>query len=239
MNLRTRAVLLAATVALAIGSVTATASASTALSPGVWTPFFWGGGNGAVPTESPFTFTSAGPAVVTVTDVFCVGDRFTLTDTNVLGTTSLPDIAPTCMYPGTGDPAAALADPNYSHGAFAVASGSHSIGVVVSTSPFGAGAAFIRVDAMSKEMCKSGGWARFGGETRQFKNQGDCMSFVATGYRRRHRDESTGRHSREASYGRLPRTASSCYSSIPTPQPCPNWPFPQQSGRFPLAIPRL
>ena len=29
----------------------------------------------------------------------------------------------------------------------------------------------------SKDQCKNGGWRTFGG----FKNQGDCVSFVATG----------------------------------------------------------
>jgi hypothetical protein len=181
MRLRTKVLLVGAMSVLAVALSAAPALASTALSSGTWTSFNWSGGDGAVPFGSPFTFTNAAPVVVTVTDVLCVGDRFTLTDTALLGTTSLPGIAPTCAYSGsTANPDTALADPTYSHGLFAVAPGSHAIGIVVSTSPFGSGTAFIRVDPMNKGMCKNDSWKGFGGANTQFKNQGDCVSFVAT-----------------------------------------------------------
>jgi hypothetical protein len=86
-----------------------------------------------------------------------------------------------CPSPGdTSNPDTALADPGYSHGTFAVGTGANSIGIVVSTSPFGVGSAFIRFDPLTKDMCKDGGWQNIQSSP-PFKNQGDCVSFVATG----------------------------------------------------------
>jgi len=76
----------------------------------------------------------------------------------------------------------ALADAGYSHGLFALGTGAHSIGIVVSASPFFGGSAFIRVDTLTKDNCKNGGWQKIA-STPPFKNQGDCVSFVATGGR--------------------------------------------------------
>jgi hypothetical protein len=48
-------------------------------------------------------------------------------------------------------------------------------------SPFGSTVDYVVTDAhpmpTSKDQCKNGGWKNFLG----FKNQGDCVSFVATG----------------------------------------------------------
>ena len=75
----------------------------------------------------------------------------------------------------------ALADPGYSSGRFVVGAGAHSVGIVASTSPFdGGGTAFLRIDVFSAGMCKKGDWTTF---QPAFKNQGDCVSFVATGGR--------------------------------------------------------
>ena len=49
------------------------------------------------------------------------------------------------------------------------------------TSPFTASQDYVGTDAKplptSKDQCKNGGWKTYG----VFKNQGDCVSFVATG----------------------------------------------------------
>ena len=70
--------------------------------------------------------------VVTVTDAFCGGDRFTVSDgVTTLGTTSA---VPVEGCPGTdiADPDLALANPAFSHGSFVVGAGSHSIGRLAS-----------------------------------------------------------------------------------------------------------
>jgi hypothetical protein len=61
---------------------------------------------------------------------------------------------------------------------FALGPGSHAITIDPIASPFGGGNAFLRVDKLAKRRCKHGGWKNFGST---FKNQGDCVSFVATG----------------------------------------------------------
>ena len=167
------------TCAFAIAAMAASTAFAAALVAGTWQPFSFGV-TGSTATGSPFTFSSPTAAVVTVTDAFCGGDRFTVSDgATVLGTTSL---VPVEGCPGTGitDPDLALASPVYSHGFFAVGAGAHSIGVVVSTSPYGSGGAYIRYDALTADMCKKDGWMTF---APLFKNQGDCVSFVVTGGR--------------------------------------------------------
>jgi trimeric autotransporter adhesin len=145
--------------------------------PGNWTPFSWSGGDGAVADGSPFAVNAAAPVVFSVTDAFCRGDRFTISDgATTLGTTSAVAVM-ACPSPGdTADPAVAFTDPSYSHGTFALAAGSHSIGIVVSTSPFGGGGAFRRVDAMTTAHCTGEGWATF--TYPAFASEADCIAFV-------------------------------------------------------------
>jgi hypothetical protein len=133
---------------LTAGVVLGVASATPATVGGGWQQFNWTGGDGTIADESPFTFAAATPVFVTVTDVACKGDRFTISDgPNTLGRTSLVPVGDCPGIRDTDDPDEALADPTYSHGRFLVRPGSHSIGVEVSTSPFGSGGAFIRFDA--------------------------------------------------------------------------------------------
>ena len=164
--------------AIVIAGVAATKAGATPIAVGSWQPFFFGPA-GSTATGSPFTFTSSGAAVVTVTDAFCRGDRFTVSDgAPTLGTTALVvvDLACTTVV---SDPDVTLADPGYSSGRFVVGTGAHSIGIVASTSPFdGGGTAFLRYDVLNAAMCKKSGWMTF---QPAFKNQGDCVSFVATG----------------------------------------------------------
>jgi hypothetical protein len=165
------------TCAFAIAAMAASTAAAAALTAGTW-QFFTFGVTGSTASGSPFTFSSSTATVVTVTDAFCGGDRFTVSDgATELGTTS---VVPVEGCPGTGitDPDLALASPVYSHGFFAVGAGAHSIGVVASTSPYDGGGAYIRYDALTADMCKKDGWKTF---APLFKNQGDCVSFVVTG----------------------------------------------------------
>jgi len=163
-----------------IAGLAASAAGATPIAVGSWQPFFFGA-TGSTATGSPFTFTSSGAALLTVTDAFCRGDRFTVSDGAAsLGTTTLVAVDLACDTI-VSNPDAALADPGYSSGRFVVGAGAHSIGIVASTSPFpGGGTAFLRYDVFSAAMCKKRGWVTF---EPAFKNQGDCVSFVATGGR--------------------------------------------------------
>jgi hypothetical protein len=166
--------------AIVFAGVAATTAGATPIAVGSWQPFFFGS-TGSTATGSPFTFTSSGAAVVTVTDAFCRGDRFTVSDgATTLGTTTLVAVDLACNSV-VADPDLALADQGYSSGRFVVGAGAHSVGIVASTSPFdGGGTAFLRFDVFNGGMCKKSGWMTF---QPAFKNQGDCVSFVATGGR--------------------------------------------------------
>jgi hypothetical protein len=172
--------LVLASAVVAAGAAASTAAGATPIAGGSWQSFFFGS-QGSTAIGSPFTFTTSAAAVVTVTDAFCRGDRFNISDgATTLGTTSLVAVDLACSSP-VSDPDVALANPGYSSGRFVVGVGAHSIGIVASTAPFeGLGGAFIRYDMLSPSMCKKNGWMTF---QPAFKNQGDCVSFVATGGR--------------------------------------------------------
>jgi hypothetical protein len=84
----------------------------------------------------PWTFTvGAMGAILTVTDAFDSGDSFELLDFGIpIGFTSIPGAAVDC---GT-DPVPCLADPDMSHGFFAMVPGDHSITIAPLTGGFGA-----------------------------------------------------------------------------------------------------
>ncbi len=170
--------LLAAVTLMYAGLGWTSAHAATGVTPGDGWHFFSFGGVGTFAPQGPFTYSSTTITKITVTDAFCKGDEFRVYDgTTALGDTSVVATDPSCA--GTGDPDAALADPTYSHGVFFVMAGSHSINIQATESPFGAGGAYVRVDAVTvtKDSCKDGGWMNYGG---LFKNQGDCVSYVST-----------------------------------------------------------
>jgi len=110
--------------------------------------FFWSGGDGVFSYDNPFTFTSAVPVIVRVTDDFCKGDQFRIYDFGVpIGDTSaVPSEAPACS--SAVGPDAAFADPSYSSGSFMLGSGPHSIDIQVIVSPFGGGRGYIKADAV-------------------------------------------------------------------------------------------
>ena len=166
------------TCTVVVAGVAIATAGATPVTLGTWEPFLFGSTESTA-LGSPFTFTSSGAAVVTVTDAYCRGDRFTVSDgTTTLGTTTPVALDFACNQV-VSDPDVALADPGYSSGRFVVGAGAHSVGIVAS--PFnGGGTAFLRFDIFSVGMCKKGGWVAF---QPAFKNQGDCVSFVATGGR--------------------------------------------------------
>jgi len=120
------------------------ASADTPLSFGSWTYFnFDAAGSGA--SGEPFTFVSTQAATVEVSDGYSTGDQFAVYDNGFfIGTTNA---VPTKSLTGSaqcGPPDVCNTDPRYSHGAFLVLPGSHSITIVAVASPFGGGTAFLR-----------------------------------------------------------------------------------------------
>jgi hypothetical protein len=105
------------------------------------------GGNSIFADAPPYTFVApAGGAIVTVVDAFCRGGAFSVFDFGgLIGTT--PVVPTVCGAPGeTTDPAVAVLDPTYSSGVFFLAQGPHEISFSALVSPFGAGAAYFRVD---------------------------------------------------------------------------------------------
>ena len=164
--------LIIATVAVAILMAFAgIARAATAITVGDgWHSF--GSPNHDPYTQSPFTFTAGGAVVVTVTDVLCPGDVYSVFDgSTMLGTTSTPGSSD-CGYAGnTPDPGTALADPTYSHGAWAVEPGAHSVGIALFSSPFPGSGGYVRVDELTMDTCKNGGWASI----QSFTSPGQCV----------------------------------------------------------------
>jgi hypothetical protein len=133
-------------------------------------------GNSVFAPAPPWTFVAGRTGVkLTVTDAFLIGDRFEVFDSGVsLGQTSSVPVGGDCG----SDPVPCLA--SASSATFPLGAGSHSITITAIASPFGGGAAYFRITTLSTRDCKNSGWASF---TNGFKNQGDCVSFVATGGR--------------------------------------------------------
>jgi hypothetical protein len=101
-----------------------------------------GGGNFQFADAPPWTFNAAGPVVLTVVDAFLFGDVFEVFDGGAsIGSTSTPG-AGLCG----ADPEDCLADPGASSGTFELGAGAHSITIIPTSSPFGGGAAYFRVE---------------------------------------------------------------------------------------------
>ena len=104
--------------------------------------FFWSGGGTPFNLEGPFTFNSAVPVTVYVTDDFLKGDVFRIYDFGVpVGDTGMVPIAPGLEI----GPDAAFADPTYSSGTFALAAGAHSITIQTIQNPYNGGRGYIQV----------------------------------------------------------------------------------------------
>jgi hypothetical protein len=102
------------------------------------------GGNTSFVGAPPWTFASALPTILTVTDAFQAIDRFFVLDNAIaLGPTSVPsnnggDIC-------GSDPVPCLADPRFSHGTFDLAAGAHSLTMIQILND-GSGAGYFRLD---------------------------------------------------------------------------------------------
>jgi hypothetical protein len=146
-----RAAVLVSIVAVLLGTA-GSASAATPIAVGDgWHSFTWVGGNGAPITQNPFTFFYPGFSIVTVTDAFCAGDVFSLTDNGrALGSTSSVPVNAACNAPSNFTPDSAMLERSYSHsqGNFILGPGPHALSLRAKVSPFGSGGAFLRVDPL-------------------------------------------------------------------------------------------
>jgi hypothetical protein len=92
---------------------------------GGWVPFTWNSALGAYQNETPFTFTTATPVTLDVTDAFGTGDRFNVMNFgNSLGITNQVN-GPVNVIALTGNQA--WAQPNYSQGTWNLGPGSYSL----------------------------------------------------------------------------------------------------------------
>jgi hypothetical protein len=106
-----------------------------------WNTFTWFSLN-ATNQEGAWTFTSAVPISLKITDAYVLGDRFRIFDFGAqIGTTSVP----AASGPSTDDFATAFAGGVYSSGTFFLAPGSHSI-TINTISGLDSGAGGIRAD---------------------------------------------------------------------------------------------
>lgn len=103
--------------------------------------FFWDSGVGALNNEGPFTFNSASPVRLDVTDDFNPGDQFEVFDFGAsIGMTTL-------VAQGSDvelGPEAAFNDPLRSSGSFFLAPGNHSITIAAIVNPFNGGRGYLR-----------------------------------------------------------------------------------------------
>jgi hypothetical protein len=104
------------------------------------------GGNSQQLDNPPWTFTSATPVAVLLTDAFNTGDQFTLFD-NAVGLGTTPSVPLTNS--GVSDPAVTSVSPAWSHMIFNLPPGSHSLTIQAANSPYGGGAAFFSVTPLA------------------------------------------------------------------------------------------
>jgi hypothetical protein len=117
-----------------------------------WQSFDWDKAPGTFDNQGAFTFTSAKPTILKVTDAFIDGDQFAVFDAGKrIGTTSVPANDGTQIY---DKPDAAFASPKYSHGVFFLPAGDHSLTIetIAIAKGIPEGAAFLRADAAGAEI---------------------------------------------------------------------------------------
>ena len=103
------------------------------------------GGNSVFADAPPWTFSSAFPVILTITDAFLIGDQFSSSiDGGAAQNTSLPVGGAYCG----DDPAVCILNANVSSGAFVTGSGAHSFTINAILAPYGSGAAYFRADAV-------------------------------------------------------------------------------------------
>lgn len=134
---------------------------------GGWNIFDFGvagpGGDSAT-----YTYTSATPTDLLVTDSFLYGDQFAVYDNGVLlGDTSVPGTGPI-----ESDPDASWAEP-YSKGTFLIGPGSQSIVIEPIVSPYTEGGAYLEVnsapDAGQTSLLLGGALTLVGAFSRKFR----------------------------------------------------------------------
>ena len=133
-------------------AMSASAANATVLTTGTWDRFSFGGAGSDVAETYDFTIGSG--YSLFVTDAYCMGDQFAVYDgASLLGETSVVAYNP-CGTAGEINPfgdqtlaQAAYDSGLYSTGEFALGAGSYTgISLTALLSPFGGGAAYIKVD---------------------------------------------------------------------------------------------
>jgi hypothetical protein len=121
------------------------ALAQAPLQFGKWTEFDVGA-TGSV--SNIFTFRSAVPVLLRVTDAFCRGDQFTVLDRGVaVFDTSNVGTDPSCDdTPSAETGPVAWGDQSYSKGKILLEPGRHRVKVKITDSPFGGATGFLRID---------------------------------------------------------------------------------------------
>jgi HYR domain len=155
------------------------ASADTPVTVGSGWFFLVAHGPGVPSTPAaPFTFATPTPVLMTVTDLFCLGDTYTVSDGSMtLGTTSPSGGIPGCPPDEAVTADAALSDPRYSHGRFALGAGNHAVGLVwIGQFGSGSGVSF-RLDPLTPSDCENGGWQAITA-TPAFASEADCVAFA-------------------------------------------------------------
>ena len=106
-----------------------------------WQDFYWDSDSAA---DVSFTFRIKRAARLTITDVYCRGDAFTVrSGSKILAVT--PSV-PTVGNCEVSDPDVALRDPSYSSASVIIKPGTYVVSIEATANPYGGGAGFIRID---------------------------------------------------------------------------------------------
>ena len=106
--------------------------------------------------SAPWTFTLDRPGSISFVDGFGSGDQFSITDFGAaIGMTSASIYGIDCFQVIS----ACFASAQHSRGTFTLSAGAHSIGGSTLASPFGFGAAFFRVNALTSAIPEPSTWA--------------------------------------------------------------------------------
>lgn len=160
---RCRVAVLRAFACAAIVGLVVVPSAAAAAVPTQHLPFgswvrFDVGAVGSFDTQGVFTFRSAAPVILRVTDGYCRGDRYRVLDHgHRLLLTSDVALDPECDdMPFLTDPAQAWRDPSYSKGRRRLAPGYHRIHIREVRSPFGGSTAWLKIVRVPPEPERAG-----------------------------------------------------------------------------------
>lgn len=136
-------------------TISTTASASLLTVGGGWYEFWYGGVGSSWTDDNPyplisFEFTLTQTGLLTVTDAFLAGDRFSVNNyASLLGNTSVPTGGGSDNIVDDYD--AAAADARWSTGIFQLAAGTYDISGTAIVSPYGGGRGALRVDNVVPE----------------------------------------------------------------------------------------